>query len=160
MDVTTFYPLIRFEAFGLSDFLGFFGGVMGLIAGISVFSIIEIALTLIKSVQINCQNSKVGTKKNSRKRFVKKFLINRDHLLYRLSRIFVEFLRESSIHGVHYLNDKATGLKMKVFWFFAIAASTICCSILVYNSSTELQSNSMFVALDEKIWNVEKAIFQ
>lgn len=129
---------------------------MGLIAGISVFSIIELALTLMKTLRFSIRKSKVGAENVSRQRSKKTFLIDRDHLLYHLGRAVLEFLKESGIHGVHYLNDKATGVKMRAFWFLAIGISMACCSILVHDSFTTLQSSSVIIALDEKIWNVEE----
>lgn len=128
---------------------------MGLIAGISVFSIIEFPLTIIKSFQLTFCKSKVTPEIDSREKPTKKFLINRDHLFYHLSRSFSEFLKESSIHGVHYINEKASSLQMKVFWFLAVSASMTYCTILVHDSLLNLQSNSVIVALDEKMWNVE-----
>lgn len=135
--------------------MGAIGGVMGLIAGISVFSIIEFPLTIIKSFQLTFCKSKVNPETDSGQKPPKKFLINRDHLFYHLSRTFSDFLKESSIHGVHYINEKASSLQMKVFWLLAVSASMTYCSILVHDSLLNLQSNSVIVALDEKMWNVE-----
>lgn len=156
MDTTYFYPLIRYQAFTSSDFLAACGGVMGLIAGISIFSIIEFMLPLIKSLKVTICKSRIAPEDDyPRNRPPRQFLINRDHLLYHLSLVFAEFLKKSSIHGVHYINDKGLSLKVKVFWLLAITASVISCSILVNDSLRNLQLNSVIVVLDEKIWNDE-----
>jgi Amiloride-sensitive sodium channel len=39
---TTFLPMTRYEEFGIRDFLCFIGGLLGLFAGISVLSLVEL----------------------------------------------------------------------------------------------------------------------
>lgn len=154
--VTFFHPMIRFQAFTISDFLGAFGGLLGLIAGISVISIIELVETALKCIRLSCFKSKVSPDAEQRPRHRKRFLVNRDHLFYHLGKTFFEFLKESSVHGVRYTNDKTLKVWERIVWALILSVSITFCSILVLHSLNNLQSNSVIVTIDEKIWNVEE----
>lgn len=146
-------------AFDVSDLLAEFGGLMGLLAGISVFSIVELVMFIFKCFQIVACKSKVKPEAVQRSRSAKNFLVNKEHLFYYLSQTFGELLKESNIHGMHYTNSKSLSLTEKVLWFITICVLTALCSILVFNSLKHLQSHSVIVAVDEHIWNVEDVRF-
>lgn len=152
---TSFYPMIRYQAFSVSDFLGAVGGLLGLIAGISVISIIELALTILKCFGCSFW-SKVDPSLENIPKLQKRFLINREHLFYHFGRNFVEFLKESSIHGVHFTNDRKLKAWERLCWLVIICISVTFCSILITDSLNHLQSNSVAIALGEKIWSVEE----
>lgn len=153
--VTFFYPFVRCLAFDVSDFLAEVGGLMGLLAGISVFSIIELVATVVKCFKFAACKPKVAPKPTGVPRNRKQFLVNRNHLLYRLSKTFVELLKESNIHGVHYTSDKKLCVIERFFWFITICMLLTFCSVLVFDSLNDLQSKSVIVTIDEKIWSVE-----
>lgn len=156
--VTYIRPSIRYLAFDVSDFLAEFGGLLGLLAGISVFSIIEFVMTILKCFRFAACKSKIVAPKavrRTRRRRRKKFKVNEEHLLYHLSRTFLEFLKESNIHGLHYTNNKRLTKFERVFWFIIICLLLVFSSVLVIDSLRNLQSNSVIFTIDEKIWNVE-----
>lgn len=153
---TAFYPMIRYQAFSVSDFLGAFGGLLGLIAGISVISLIEFTLTILKCFGCPFLKSKVAPEEAQIRKPRKKFLVNREHLFFHFGRNFVEFLKESSIHGVCYTNDKKLKIWERFGWLIIISTSITFCSILIIDSLDHLQSNSVTIALGEKIWSVEE----
>lgn len=145
--MTYFRPSIRYLAFDFSDFLAEFGGLMGLLAGISVFSIIELIMTIMQ-----CK-SKIAPVQRPRRR--KKFKVNKEHLFYHLSRTFSELLKQSNIHGVHYVSDRRLKKIERVFWFIVICLMLAFSSVLVIDSLRNLQSNSVIFAIDENLWSVE-----
>lgn len=151
---SSFYPSIRYQAFSVSDFLGAVGGLMGLIAGISVFSIIEFTLTIMRCLRF-ARDSNVTPEAVQRPRPRRRFLVNHDHLFYHLGQNFAEFLKESSIHGVRYTIDKKLKVWERICSAIIVCISVTFCSILIIESLDHLQSNSVSVALGEKIWNVE-----
>lgn len=154
--VSFFRPSIRYLAFDISGFLAEFGGLMGLLAGISVFSIIELVMTIVKCLRFAACKSKVVPKAKVRKtRRRKKLKVNEQHLLYHLSRTFLELLKESSVHGLHYTNNKRLTKYERVFWFIIICFLLVFSSVLVIDSLRNLKSNSVIFAIDEKIWSVE-----
>lgn len=154
--VTYFYPSVRYLAFDVADFLAEFGGLMGLLAGISVFSIIELIWTTINCFRFAFCKSKVAPKAVRRPGERKKFLINKEHLFYQLGKTFGELLRNSNIHGLHYTSDKRLKVIERVSWFITICVLLVFCSVLVLESLNKLQSNSVILEIDEKIWSVEE----
>lgn len=151
--VTTFYPSIRYLAFGVSDLLAEFGGLMGLLAGISVFSIAEIFCNILKSFWFTACKSKIAPQTVRRRR--RRILVNRDHLFYRLGQTFLDLLKQSNVHGVHYTSDEKLKVIERVFWFITIVVLLAFSSVMVFGSLKNLQLNSVVVAIDEKIWSVE-----
>lgn len=156
--VTNFYALIRYLAFDTSDFLAEFGGLMGLLAGISVFSIIELFMTILKS--FNIYQRKIEPKAVGVQKKTKPFLMNQKHLFYHLSKTLAKLLKVSNIHGVHYTSNKRLKTNERVFWFMTICMLMTFSCILVFNSAKNLQTNSVIIAIDEKIWNAEDVRLQ
>lgn len=157
--MTFFHPLVRYLAFDVSDFLAEIGGLMGLLAGISVFSMIELLVTTVKAFQFGACKSKIAPDVVRRTKSGKTFLVNRKHLLYHLSRTFVELLNDSNVHGVHYISDRTLKAIERVFWLIVICVLMAFSSELVFQSLRNLQSNAVIVAIDEKVWNAEDVRF-
>lgn len=162
MDSTdvTLMPTIKCPAIKIFDFLGAFGGLMGLVAGISVISIIELIFTILKCARlIFCKTKVHPIIIVQSKTPLQKFALNQNHLFYHFGLNFVEFLKESGIHGVHYINNKNLKWLEKMFWIIFVVVSTVLCSILIADSLESLHANSVIIAFDEKIWNKEEASF-
>lgn len=133
---------------------------MGLLAGISVFSIIEIVVTIVKSFRFAVCKSRVDPQVDQRPRIQKKFLVNKKHIFYHLSKSFSELTKESNVHGVHYTSNKRLHVIERIFWFIIICVLLAFCSVLVLDSLSNLRSNSVIVTLDDKIWSVEDVSLQ
>lgn len=146
-------------AFDSSDFLAEFGGLMGLLAGISVFSMIELLMTIVKAVQVEVCKSKVAPKTVRKPKSGKKFLVNRKHLLYHLIRTLVELLKASNIHGVHFISDKTLSVLERIFWSIIVCVLMAFSSVMVVQSLKDLQSSAVIVSIDDKVWNAEDVRF-
>lgn len=155
LDSSIFQPVVRYRAVGTLDLLAACGGLLGLVAGISVFSIIEIVLTAFHCIKTVFCKSKVHPAQSPQARRQKQFLIDRNSLFYKAGKSFQEFLSESGIHGLHYTNDKESTASEKVFWTLALLVSTVVCSIVTANAVQNLQSNVVEIRMDEKIWSAE-----
>lgn len=128
---------------------------MGLLAGISVFSIIELGLTILKWLRFAACNSKIAPETVWRPRPRKEFSVNKEHIFYHLAQNFGKLLKESNVHGVHYTTNKNLRAIERTFWFITITVLLAFCSVLVFDSLKELQSNSVIFEIDEQTWNVE-----
>lgn len=129
---------------------------MGLIAGLSVASIIELALTIVSCLRNVAYNAKIAPETMVRPKRQKRFLVNRDHVFYHFGQNFVEFLKESSIHGVRYINEKKFKGWERIAWAIIVCVSFAFSSVLIMESLSHLQSNSVSVVMDEKVWTVEE----
>lgn len=154
-------PTVRCPAIKISDFLGAFGGLMGLVAGISVFSIIELVFTILKCAQTICCTTKIHPIIIVQPKTPHhKFSLNQNHLLYHFGLNVAQFLKKSGIHGVHYIYEKKLNWLEKMFWIVSITVSAILCSLLIVDSLASLHAKSVIIAFDEKIWSKEEASFE
>lgn len=129
---------------------------MGLVAGISVFSIIELALTAFQLVKtIRCK-SEIHPERKPRIKKKKEFLINSNSLFYKFGKSLSEFLKETGIHGVPYMIDKESSFTKRIFWTSALIVSMIICLMVISNRVQHLQTNVVEIKMDEKIWNANE----
>jgi hypothetical protein len=85
--------LISKKQFDFLDFLSFSGGLLGLFAGFSILSAVEVVYWII------FRNALKIIRKSSTKVHPFNYLKNHDHLKIKL---IVEYMQESSIHGINY----------------------------------------------------------
>ena len=148
-----FYPLVQHRIFGVSDFLGSCGGLMGLIAGISVISIVECCFLFIsifftnETVKINPSFEGLPSPRP--------FLVNHDHIFYHFAKFFTEFMSKSSIHGLHSATDKKSSKMNKLFWLIVVAVSSVFCSWAIFDSVRHAELNPIVIGVDENFWKIE-----
>lgn len=151
------HPLVKQKSVGGSEFLGSFGGLMGLVAGMSLLSIIElILLTLTFTFRVlkNHKNrNKVWAFKSPATR-PKEFFLNKKATFENFSDFIVKFLTKSSIHGLQKIADKNRNLCEKGFWISVALASAIFSLVMIYDVTESSELNPIEFAIDEKIWNL------
>lgn len=136
---------------------------MGLFAGISMISVIEVVLktlsaafeTIMRRININ----KVHAIKASSMPVHKNFFVNREHVLYQCSVFFYKYFKRSDIHGLHYITDKNNHLAWRVFWAITVLTSTIFCLILIFDVTKHAELNPIELRVDDRIWNLEDVSF-
>lgn len=153
-----FHPLVKHHIFGFSDYLATIGGLVGLIAGVSIISLIEIVFHVLcdscSSLYSRFLPTRVYPMQRNEVLKTKNSKSFKDHLkIY-----FMEYVRESSIQGVPYIANEDRNFVEKLIWIFAIIASTIVCLILVKNSWENAEINPVSFGIDEKIWSAEEVI--
>lgn len=147
-----FKPLLKLQALGFTDYLASAGCFMGLIAGISVMSLIEFFYHIV--LQVPKDRSKVQP--YGRTRHQKKFfLVNQDHALYKFTKYLSEFLHSSSIHGAYYLTKENRSKGGKIFWAVYILVSLVLCSLFISDSIRNSETNPFVLTIDDKFWKVE-----
>lgn len=91
-------PLVKKQQFNEIDFFSYFGGLLGLFAGISVISIVEavywFSIQLFESRFIRSSTKVVP---------FTKFVIEKDYEIVKIKEFVVKFFNESSIHGLRYI---------------------------------------------------------
>ncbi|KAG5671285.1 hypothetical protein PVAND_001490 [Polypedilum vanderplanki] len=118
---------LRKKQFNEIDFLSFVGGLLGLFAGFSVLSTVEIFFWLFKKI-FGSKSNVVQPLSESQKDFLNKF------------NTLGDFLNNSSIHGVNYLTQ--SNFKYKLFWTFFITISLTLCAFMIKNIQKQTWTKS------------------
>lgn len=146
-----FYPYVKHRSFLLSDFLGSIGGLMGLLAGISVISLIEIFYYFFSETfssrpkrRVDLINIKASQER--RQAFEEK------HICYQLSKYVMEFTGASSVHGFPFTTERAHN---RLFWFVVVLFCLGACSYLIIDAKKHAELKPVLFGIDENIWNIK-----
>lgn len=149
-----FYPLVKHRAYDFSEYVASVGGLLGLIAGISTVSFIELGFHMVRAL-----TSKALVKVHPRRRKIEitreAFVNNEKSCLHKGFEYFSDFMKSSSIHGFSYTTSKQFGVIEKLFWSACVITSTIFCVILVTETTKRSELNPTSYGIDSKIWNKE-----
>lgn len=161
VESTKIFPLIRQEAFGFSFFIGSIGGLVGLFAGISIISLVELIYHAFVALKVKVFKTQKLTKIrmvapiNSSE--VEISLFNQDHLLYQFLIHFVKFAESSSIHGLNQIMKKTRKPTERMFWIVISLISMIYCMILIFDTTKQAELNPIEFGIDQKIWTLNDA---
>lgn len=145
-----YYPLVKHQVYGVFEFLAAFGGLMGLIAGVSVFSIVELLYHII-TISCACKSSSVAPEVRGIPR--RKFLVNENGFFDRLKKYLRKIMELSSIHGFYYLINRTQSKAGNIFWTVWVLISVVFCTVLIIDTTSHAELNPIMFELDEKIWN-------
>lgn len=155
-----FHALIKHRAYNFSDFLASVGGLIGLLAGASFISLIEILYFLLFNAckQILGVTTTAEIAPQSARTPQRKVVTawREESVLHRFSDYFLEFLNKSSVHGVNHVvsgNHKAIG---KSLWGIILLISLFTCGFLIKDNLKNSELNPVAFEVDEKLWNVEE----
>ncbi|XP_055848925.1 pickpocket protein 28-like [Episyrphus balteatus] len=71
--------------------------------------------------------------------------------------IFIDYLKESSIHGFKYVGEQKRSTVERIIWFCAVIVSISTCGYLIYNIWNERNQNPVLVTLDGRltpVWEI------
>lgn len=156
----TWHPLVKKKSIGRSEFFASFGGLLGLVAGMSLLSIIEVILLMLVPVF-----QAVKAYRNRNKVWEFNFhsetnLINRDVVVNKFSHFITKFIDKSSIHGLHNISDKKRSVFEKGFWVFFASMSMVFCLVMIHDVTKRSELNPIEFGIDEKIWNLNEVRFE
>lgn len=122
---------------------------MALTGGVSVLSLMELLLTFLRALLRLKSNS---TKEVSNIEPKNVFFVFSGNL-YHLKNDFKDFIKMSSIHGVHNLMGS---FKEKLFWLTIISISTASCVHFIRELIEAFPQGQVGLELDDKLWNVNE----
>lgn len=150
---------IRDNSLVLSDYLASLGGLVGLIAGVSVISLIEFFYHIFFHFACNRRNNRVFWRvKRDTEVHEAANVLNQDHVLYQCSKYFFLFMKQSSIHGLIYTTDKAQKKIGRIFWIIVVLASSIACGFQIADILGHAELNPIEIQIDEKVWKKNEVI--
>jgi Amiloride-sensitive sodium channel len=159
----SFQPFERLQMFVFADYLGFIGGIMGLIAGLSVLSLVESVYHFVDIIQ-----TKVRAKLRSRRVIAvqsssteviqggpKRTNVRQKHALYQFTKYFAQFMATSDAHGFRYIRDKDQHVCGRLFWLVAVAASIAACVVLTSSAFDNAELKPFVIRLDDDFLDAE-----
>lgn len=130
---------------------------MGLIAGISVISLVEVLyqfLCNLCSCEIRSSTMVTRISVAAVREREERMLSNQARVLYKVMNYISSFVQNSSVHGISYIMNKDQNLLKKLFWLIAVLLSVVTCSVLIIDERQKADLNPTLFSIDEVIWNV------
>lgn len=146
----SYQPFEKISSFTFFDFLGNIGGFMGLLAGISLLSVVEIFYH-VAAFNIKVSKNTVHPLVQSNRRIA---WANENHVLFQLMRYFNEFVKSSDIHGLKYTQSQETGKFSRIFWSTLVLLSLMICFATVSNVYRQDKS-PLVTRIDPTIWTLD-----
>lgn len=148
-----FIPTIKQKAFGVSDYLGSIGGLMGLFAGMSVISLVEVGFFLIEKT--TAKLIKLRRRLNHEIIIVAPVNPTEKSVFSQFSAFFVSILNKSDIHGLAHIGKKQKSSNARLFWLTIVLASLVACFYQIFYTLKHSEMNPIEYAMDQKIWDVQ-----
>lgn len=142
--------LVQFVTF--SKFLSSVGGIMALVAGVSVLSVVEIFFHLARSLRPTDNQVHAFAQPAPP-------AASESHILRQLTRYFVEFLRSSSVHGLRYTQGRRHSRCVRIFWAVQVVVSAALCSVLVRDIYKHAEKSPVITSIDAKTMTLDEIPF-
>lgn len=152
-----FYPKVKVRVITLFEYLGSVGGLLMLVAGISLLSFFD-ALQVV--MRISCRRVFEKLKNFWAHLAVKielPFVIryNKNHTLYYLLQHVRQFMEATNIHGARQTVDNRRSGFERFSWALMMLGSFAFCFVLVRDALKYSERNPVVVSIDSKMWTSE-----
>jgi Amiloride-sensitive sodium channel len=156
-----FNAFVKYTTFNFSDYLAATGGVIGLIAGMSVISLIEFVYHFLVFLLSYWPKKKFFIKvwpiENIHpENFISS--LNQEHLIFQFSKHLLNFINESSIHGLTYTTNKNENFFGRFFWIGVVTLSSITCGFLIVDNFKHAELNPIAIGIDSVMVKANEVI--
>jgi hypothetical protein len=153
-----FNAFIKYQSISFADFLASIGGIVGLIAGVSVISFVELLYYLIVYCLSFRQSKRIFRRVHPEifEESSGRNILNQNHAIFQCSQYFFKFIKESSIHGLIYTTKKSEHIYGRIFWIVFMLVSTFACSYLIRDTMIHAELNPIAFSIDEELWKIDK----
>jgi Amiloride-sensitive sodium channel len=149
-----FFPFVKIAVMDSSEFLGLIGGILGLIAGVSAISVVELLYHLVSGVFAKRFASMKVEPLHEHPRRRSFLSVESRNPWRKLLKSLVDFTKQSSIHGLSYITNEQQNLTGAVLWLLIVASAFLCCLISLTHSVTHSVDNPILLGIDEKLWTL------
>lgn len=154
--IKVFIPTIKQRAFGVSDYLGSIGGLMGLFAGMSVISLVEVGYFLIEAASSKMMKLR---RRQITHEIIKvapvNVTMNEKSVFSLCASFFVTIMKKSDIHGLRYIARKHKSAGARFFWLAIVLTSSAACFYQILHTLKHSEMNPIEYEMDQKIWDVQ-----
>lgn len=141
------------RVFGASQAIMYIGNILLLAGGISLLSLVQLLLDFLRFLILSKKSEK-----NIRE-IPSLATHSRFHIwtekVYHLKKDLVEFLKLSSIHGLHKLTG---GVREKILWFLIISVAVAACCQSVLGLFRKNPQNQVGLELDDQTWSATEVM--
>lgn len=142
------------KLFGVFSAISYLGSFLALAGGLSLFSFLQCLLNfmrlVIPSMDTDIEIREIPALETKTK--LRTLLEKLSHLKEHVE----EFVKMSSIHGVHSLTG---GFRGKFFWLAVISIATFGCAYFVKKSLELFSQNEVITEYEDKSWSVQEVCF-
>jgi Amiloride-sensitive sodium channel len=124
---------------------------MGLLAGVSILSIVEIFYH-IAAIKLGKQSQQVHPLEQENRQTA---WADEDHLLLQLMKYFAKFIKSSDMHGMNYTQDQTIGRAGRIFWSLLVVLSLTICSVLVIDMNRHAEKSPIVTRIDPQMWTLD-----
>lgn len=148
-----FQPFVKVPSLTLSDLISQLGAISCLLAGVSILSIIEVFHFMIVELTRNTRkvqplNQPIDSTPS---------WVNSNHVLFHLSKYFLEFIKFSNIHGIRH--TQSSNICVKIFWIILEALSILFCLFLVTNAYNNIEKSPKETRIESEKWTIDDVRF-
>lgn len=141
------------KVFGTSQAISYLGSFLALAGGISVLSLLQLLLDLLRLI-IPLRDTDTEIRKIREIPTIAtktKFHILSEKLTH-LRKHAADYARISNVHG---FSNMTGGFRKKIFWLMVLTVATASCIYFTRN----LSQNEVIIELDDGVWSVDKVGF-
>jgi Amiloride-sensitive sodium channel len=124
---------------------------MGLLAGVSILSIVEIFYHIAAN-KLRKQTQQVHPAEQANRQTS---WADEDHLLFQVMKYFAKFIKTSDMHGMNYTQDQTIGKAGRIFWSFLVVLSLTICSVLVIDMNRRAEKSPIVTRIDSQMWTLD-----
>lgn len=130
---------------------------MGLIAGMSLISVIEMVLRIMMTV---VQAFRKLRKRNKTWAYRSSEQVSNESpnevnaAKWKILTFITNFIENSSIHGLQEISIRGQHIAEKLFWAVTVSASTGFCLITIFDITKHSELNPIEYGSDDKIWSL------
>jgi Amiloride-sensitive sodium channel len=147
----SYQSFVKVQPFDLTYFLSNIGGFMGLLAGVSILSIVEIFYHIV-TIKLSKQAQQIHPTEQANRLTA---WANKEHLLFQLMKYFAKFIKSSDMHGMKYTQDQTIGKAGRIFWSLLVVLSVTICSVLVIDMNRHAERSPIATRIDPQMWTLD-----
>lgn len=149
---------MKHKAYSYTDFLASFGGLLGLIAGASLISLVEVFYFIFFIMIQKISELRKSSKINANTEEIRLAWTEETAIRRHIPDFVKVFLKKCSIHGVNQSVDEDQNLFGKLIWIVVVLTSSIVCGLLIKNYVKKSNINPVGYEIDEKLWSAEEVL--
>lgn len=160
MKDNNFFPLVHQRQFTEIDFLSYIGGTLGLFAGFSILTFLELFFYFIFRPSVRWVREKCRSKVSSIENMQDKTESRKNNKKLKKTalttiRYFFSYMEECTLHGLNHATFKNLIAIERCFWLVAFVASMVICGLLLSEMREKYVNAPVTISFDGDMKSVK-----